>query len=1615
MTLQELYDGSDVKEKIENPKKVMLLVSTADVDVLPYVGALGLDRFEVCVTWPKVDAAFMLREIEACSPELVVQIGERVSRKYPLVESPSEAVALTHRAAQAVGDRFVNLHHHDEFSIRDGLGTVGGLVKLLKSRGGSFCAITNHGHIGGWIKQYSTCRKNGVKALFGMEAYLNDYRGDDPDERKRQRGNHHLVLLARNEVGFYNILRIHNDAQLEGFYYRPRATHEALKKWGEGVIGLSACYAGELVQYLMADDMDGAKRAYEFYVDAFDEFYIELTMIEMEDQIEANKRLIEFADDVGAPLVVTLDSHYLKPEHTETHDVLLLIKSGKTVFDKIENPEEVWQFDARNIYYRSGEQLRELWGDGFAVGEDGDQRQVRYKSDVFTEAVFDAAMENTRRIAMECEEIELDSEFKLPTLYEDGNSVLRKKAQEGFKRRALKGRRYSDRLHFELDTVCHLGFSDYFLVVDKIVTDAKEKFGEFAINWGRGSAAGSLVSYCLEITDLDPLEYGLFFERFLDYSRVDDCPDIDLDFDPRIRDWVKEHVVELFGSEKTCSIGTYQTYKTRAVVVDVSRALGLDVWTAMEVTKQIDTLAKFDVETDEGTEEQKIDEMGFDEVCKHYPELKAYFDANPEVLKHAEVLRNQVKNAGKHAGGMIISNLELQDRVPMFRDSSGAVVSAWSEGLATHELSEVGLVKFDILGLKNLCVISDCLDYVESTRGVRIRRADIDINNREAIKLQAKHDCVGIFQFESPGTKPVIDAVGVDSIFDISAVTSLIRPGPKNMGMDQVYARRKHGEPYEMIPVLRDVLSETYGVITYQEDVMRVAQVFAGFTPIESNQLRSAIAKKRLDKLPAMKEKFIAGAQARVDDGEVTEAQVLEIWNLLESFGGYGFNRSVDKNTLVRTIGGGAKRISDFESGDWVWCYDGSDFVPAEVVELHDHGTLESFEVAFDDGSRVVCSINHKFLTPCGMLPLWMIVKRDLGVLSDAGSEKRRMEMQGLRGSISNAPIAAPPQARGQLRFAEGWPEWVELCGMWQVFSCQEGAKQSSKSMSESHSDCQGESKSCGVEKPGESQSVHVNAGGQKITKDGRCKGFQESGFYGISEGGAFCDSFAIESDRRIQKKGVRNGGSYVGKTRYSSPASGCACELAERSPRRANEKLGKGNKSSEGIKGRGMDGRECVVGFGFQKERAGSLRRESQASRFRSEGFLDRDRRVLAFRRQVCSDSEHKIQPESGSPEGLDAESRGGETFGNLSSPGTGLLVGERKEEAQVGLVESLANSAKQTDSRSLAVRRVLSTRLVGSRHVYDLEVRHSAHNFVLANGVITSNSHAMAYSAVTAAEFWLKHKYPREYVTALLNNTPPAKKKKQSDSQPLMIQYVNYARRMGVLVAPPDINASGAGFRIEQDGTIRFALNHVKQVGSSAVDIEALQPFEDIADFYERVNRRRVNKRVVMSLVYSGAFDCFGARPDVIKQYYDLRKDKKSEVPDLNDRGWEKKEREVLNGLCLSKPTLRDQYKERVSQERNWCFISEVRSRNRAWVFGRVVDIEPRVSKNQNPYLFIELSDDIDNIKVFVFQNARDQFRHEIKQGYVAVIPVRRFEDDEENKSRFYDVSRQSIVLEK
>jgi len=482
---QDFYP-KDFPDPIKDDNHILIIKPFKDYDPSEDLKKLILDKREVCFTYPK-EGIDLFSESKASEALVVLQIGKPCTRKLPYFDG-NPSPELLEKIWMNLDDKFINYHHHDEYSMRDALGTCKQLAVLLKAQKRRFMSVTNHGSIGGWIKQMKVCKENDIKCVFGMEAYHSPYRGDDPEIRKQYRSANHLILIAQNIEGYYNLIRIHNDAQLNGFYYSPRTCDESLKKWGKGLKGTTACMAGELSRLLKADKWEEAEARYRFYEECFDEFYIEIQLIEMEEQKEINLKLIKLAQKVGAKMTIGIDSHYLYPEQSETHDLLMCIRQHRTVNDVSQENDDTWQFSVKNLFYRDYEQLYDLFKNGF-INSKG-EHVSGFEDETFTESVFKEACMNTRRLTVCADDIKLDTSIKLPKLYEDSEEVLRQKAWEGFRSFGFDSVSNSDvyktRLEYELDVICLSGWADYFLITKMIIDEAIRLKGEFGVGWGRG-------------------------------------------------------------------------------------------------------------------------------------------------------------------------------------------------------------------------------------------------------------------------------------------------------------------------------------------------------------------------------------------------------------------------------------------------------------------------------------------------------------------------------------------------------------------------------------------------------------------------------------------------------------------------------------------------------------------------------------------------------------------------------------------------------------------------------------------------------------------------------------------------------------------------------------------------------------------------------------------------------------------------------------------------------------------------------------------------------------------------------------------------------------------------
>ncbi len=744
---------------------------------------------------------------------------------------------------------FVHLHNHSDYSLLDGSAKVRDLVNAAKEMGMSAIALTDHGNLFGAVEFYQVCQKAGIKPIIGAELYMAPGSRFDRNASIGIRdASFHLVLLAKDERGYRNLIKLSSLGYLEGFYYRPRIDWELLEKYHEGLICLTACLKGQVPRLLIQDQVDKAALTARRFKDLFgDDLYFEVQNHGINEEAIAAEALLQLGKKLGVKTVVTNDVHYLRREDDEAHDALLCIQSGKTLADA-----QRMKFSGAGYHLRSEQEMRSLFRD------------------------LPDALKITEEIAERCN-VEMTfgehhfPDFPIPP--EDGEADLEtyfeKVVRAGF------ARRYPDpspeaeeRLVREIGVIRQSGFAGYFLIVKDFVDFAKSK--GIRVGPGRGSAAGSLVSYCLGITNIDPLRYGLLFERFLNPERVSP-PDIDIDFSDNRRAEVIDYVKHKYGENAVTQIITFGKMLAKAVVRDVGRVMGLPYG-------EVDRLAKLIPPVLGMTLERALDEA---------PEFRALVDSNPvyqKLIRISKTLEGVNRNASTHAAGVVITPGDLMDYVPLFKAAeTGETTTQWD----MKWLDAVGLLKMDFLGLRTLTVIDNTLDMLQE-KGIDIDLDAIPLNDPETFSLFAEKGTVGVFQFESSGMKENLAKLQPERLEDLIAMNALYRPGP--MQMIDSYIARKHGRekieyPHEK---LRPILEETYGIIVYQEQVIRIASEIAGFSLGKADILRRAMGKKKIGEMQKLKGEFIAGAKAN----GLSERVAREIYDYVEKFASYGFNKS---------------------------------------------------------------------------------------------------------------------------------------------------------------------------------------------------------------------------------------------------------------------------------------------------------------------------------------------------------------------------------------------------------------------------------------------------------------------------------------------------------------------------------------------------------------------------------------------------------------------------------------------------------------------------------------------------------------------------------------------------
>jgi DNA polymerase III subunit alpha len=745
---------------------------------------------------------------------------------------------------------FVHLHVHTQFSLLDGACRLDDLVALTKEYGMPACAITDHGNMFGAVEFYEKAVAAGIKPIIGCEIYVAPESRFNKTSHGIKGAGYHLVLLAKNNTGYKNLMEIVSLGYLEGFYYKPRVDKEVLARCNKGLIALSACLKGEISHFLSCDQWEDAKRVALEYSDIFgkENFYFELQDNQIQEQKKVNQGLIRLSAATGIELVATSDVHYLSREDAKAHDILLCIQTQTNVDDT-----DRMRFQSDQMYFRSPEEMAERFRD---VPE---------------------ALENTVKIAEKCN-VELDfNELHLPAFTppegKDNDTFLAELVNEGIKKRYTSlTSEIKKRIEHEIGVIKKSGYTSYFLIVWDFIRYARSK--DIPVGPGRGSAAGSIVSYALGITDLDPIKYGLIFERFLNPDRVS-MPDIDIDFCFERRNEVIEYVIEKYSKNNVAQIITFGSMMAKGVLRDVGRVMGVPY-------AEVDRIAKL-VPQDAGITLEKAMEIE--------PELKMKYDDDPvlrQVIDISMRLQGLNRHASTHAAGVVISDKPLIKRIPLFKTADDQVTTGYS----MNSLEKIGMLKMDFLGLKTLTVIDQTVKIVKRTRDEDIDIDNIPLDDKATFELLSRADTAGVFQLESGGMRDLLRKLRPGRFEDLIAILALYRPGPMGSGMLDDFIKRKQGEikvKYDH-PLLEAILEETYGIIVFQEQVMRVVSVMGGFSMAEADNVRKVMGKKIKDpeKLDSIRSKFISGAlKNKVDN--VTAAKV---WDFISHFAGYGFNKS---------------------------------------------------------------------------------------------------------------------------------------------------------------------------------------------------------------------------------------------------------------------------------------------------------------------------------------------------------------------------------------------------------------------------------------------------------------------------------------------------------------------------------------------------------------------------------------------------------------------------------------------------------------------------------------------------------------------------------------------------
>ena len=782
---------------------------------------------------------------------------------------------------------FVNLHVHGEYSLLDGLGTAVDHAEMAAEIGAGSLALTDHGNLSGALHHIKECTARGVKPIVGVEAY---FREERTKHREENRSYYHLLLLAKDEDGWHSLMRLTTEAWASGFYYKPCVDWALLKKHSKGVIATTSCLSGIVAKAVLGEG-DPSSLLQRMKSVFRDDLFVEIQPHAIDAQVSANAELVRIASEHSLPLVATTDAHYPRREWSTTHDVLVMSRTGQSLKTRAKAEEQ-------------GDDYMAFTGDTF-YQMTRQQVMAAFKKNhpTLPFPCVEEAVDNTVAIAESVKPFEVDKSVKLPTakaVLGDAESLIRTWCEEGLVRIRKKSHpAYRKRMEHELKVLRNAGTLDYFAIIGELVRWAKDN--GILVGSGRGSAAGSLVAYLTKITAIDPIGHGLLFERFMNPDRKE-MPDIDIDFQHDRRAEVVEHLRETWGADRVANVAAFQTYGMSSAVQTVARVLNIDFMETKRVTDTFET----------SVEEVELEEMGnvrLEHLIDVSPRLKGWAEKYPEAWQHAIRLEGQVRVSGKHPAGVVVTDKPVSEYMPTMRAAGGQFVTAWSERASFPIITEHGFLKIDVLALDDLTIKAHAARLIKEFEGVDVDFYSVkqfpviedprDVEPDVIAAFASMHN-LGVFQFESRGISALLKDVSPDWLGDVTAVNALYRPGPMEAGVLWSYAKRKHGRERwkHLHPAMAQFLDETYGIITYQEQVMQIAQALGGFSASEADEVRKVMTKWHSNKLNTrrgeirmneLSDRFLDHATSVA---KLTRRQAESVWAQLQAMTRYGFNKS---------------------------------------------------------------------------------------------------------------------------------------------------------------------------------------------------------------------------------------------------------------------------------------------------------------------------------------------------------------------------------------------------------------------------------------------------------------------------------------------------------------------------------------------------------------------------------------------------------------------------------------------------------------------------------------------------------------------------------------------------